>query len=130
MRFRLPTSRDLAFAAGCAGPEEAARALLARLTVDARVDGWPAERVAAVEAALETADPLTQVTLDVACEHCGERFAAPLDVGALVWDELAAHTATIVDDVHVLAQAYGWTESEILAMSPARRALYRRRIDA
>jgi len=130
VRFRLPTSRDLAFAATFAGPEEAAKALFARLAIDARVDGWAEERITAVEAALDAADPLAQVTLDVACEHCGEHFAAPLDIGALLWDELAAHAAAVVDDVHALARAYGWSEPEILAMSSARRALYRRRIGA
>lgn len=130
MHFRLPTSRDLAFAAGCDGAEEATGALLSRLAIGDCDDAWSDERVAAIEAALEAADPLAQIMLDMACEHCGERFAAPLDIGAVFWDELTSHTARIVEDVHALATAYGWNEHEILAMSPSRRALYRRRIGA
>lgn len=128
VRFRLPTSRDLAFVAHEANAQAAVTALFRRLAVDGGIDGWSEDRVAAIDTALEAADPLAHIALDVACEHCGERFAAPLDIGAALWDELAAHAGRIVDDVHMLAQAYGWNEREILAMSPARRALYRERI--
>ncbi|MBC7992234.1 MAG: phage baseplate protein, partial [Rhizobacter sp.] len=43
-------------------------------------------------------------------------------------DDLAAQAERVVDDVHTLAGAYGWNETEILAMSAARRALYKQRV--
>jgi hypothetical protein len=30
----------------------------------------------------------------------------------------------LVGDVHALARIYGWTEADVLAMSPRRRATY------
>jgi hypothetical protein len=30
--------------------------------------------------------------------------------------------------VHLLAGAYGWSEGQVLAMTPARRALYKQRV--
>jgi hypothetical protein len=34
----------------------------------------------------------------------------------------------LFDDIHLLAQAYGWSEGEILALSPARRSAYLARV--
>jgi hypothetical protein len=34
------------------------------------------------------------------------------------------HARSLLAEVHSLARAYGWTESEILALSPQRRSTY------
>ena len=57
----------------------------------------------------------------VACGHAGE---AQLDPGALLWDEIDARARVLLGEVHRLASAYGWSEAEILALGPARRASY------
>ena len=33
-------------------------------------------------------------------------------------------------DVHLLARAYGWSEAEVLALSPARRRFYLEMVEA
>ncbi len=128
LRFRRPTTRDLAAITGRLDVDDAAEALLQRLALDGVPAGWSSDERAEVEAALDAADPLAHLTLDVSCEHCGHGFAAPLDIATALWEELAAHTARVIDDVHLLATAYGWTEPQILAMSPARRGLYKQRL--
>ena len=47
-----------------------------------------------------------------------------LDIGSFVWHELTAWAQRAMDDVHVLARAYGWSESEVLALSAWRRQRY------
>jgi hypothetical protein len=51
-----------------------------------------------------------------------------LDPVDLVWREFAALARRLEDEVHVLASAYGWTESEILALPDSRRRRYVDRI--
>jgi len=34
----------------------------------------------------------------------------------------------LLDDIHLLASAYGWTEDEVLRLSPMRREAYVRRV--
>ena len=58
------------------------------------------------------------------CEACGHVGMAQLDVGAVLWDEIDARARTLLGEVHLLAAAYGWTESEILALGAERRASY------
>jgi hypothetical protein len=130
LRFRRPTTRDLAALIDHLDVDAAAEALLRRLALDALPPDWDAARQAALEGALDAADPLAHVALDIACEHCGERWTAPLDIGAALWDELAVQAAHVIDDVHVLASAYGWSEREILAMPTTRRQLYKQRVSS
>jgi hypothetical protein len=49
-------------------------------------------------------------------------------VAAFVWEEIEACAARLLDDVHVLARAYGWSERAILALPEMRRAAYLERV--
>ena len=70
------------------------------------------------------ADPLSEVLVGVACPACGTEFVVDLDVAGFVWAELRGRARELLRDVHVLARAYGWTESEVLALGERRRAAY------
>ncbi|GAB2895446.1 T4 family baseplate hub assembly chaperone [Streptomyces mayteni] len=131
VRFRLPTTGDLAAAEEAGGPEPARRLLLRRCVLTAELNGTPkaAERLPEpvqrriTEAAAE-ADPRADIRLAVACPECGHRASAELDIAAHLWAELDAWAQTTLLDVHLLASAYGWSEAEILALSPLRRRYY------
>ncbi|MFD5750764.1 hypothetical protein [Streptomyces sp. NPDC127033] len=135
VEFRLPTVADLAAAGAAADVAEARRLLVARCTVSAVRDGAaaPPERLAELlpvgvqrrlaEAAAE-ADPAAEVTLNVSCPECGGATAAELDISSYLWAELDTWARDLLLDVHLLATAYGWSEPEILALSPLRRRYY------
>ncbi|MCX4969411.1 hypothetical protein OHA98_32585 [Streptomyces sp. NBC_00654] len=153
VEFRLPTVADLA-AAGGAGttgtpgphgphgshgshgsPSDARRRLLTGCTLRALRDGEPvsAEQLAELlperveqliaEKAAE-ADPTAEVTLNVVCPECGASTVAELDISFYLWTELDNWARDLLLDVHLLATAYGWSEPEILALSPLRRRYY------
>jgi hypothetical protein len=123
VRFRPITSEDL-LAVLHAGESETA--LLERSIIaggDSRaIDGE------SFAAALAAADPLADITLAMLCPECATEWSAQLDVVSCVWAELDAWADRAIDDVHRLARAYGWSESQILALSPARRTAYLERI--
>ena len=131
IHWRPISSHDLAAAAEHGDPGAAATVLLERCVQEIVEDGVPvadadtsqAER-AALAAALEAVDPLCDVVFDLACAECGHRVHAELDIPQTVWQELDHQARRVVSDVHALASAYGWTESECLALSPARRSIY------
>ncbi len=140
--FRLPTVADLDAAARTptdgfgpeAGPGAARRLLLARCTVSAVRDGTPLpdeelsglpEKVQRrLAEAVEQADPAAEVTLKVACPECGEATLAELDIASYLWTELDSWARDQLLDVHLLASVYGWSEQQILALSPLRRRYY------
>ncbi|MFD8871641.1 hypothetical protein ACFV1F_46130 [Streptomyces sp. NPDC059590] len=126
--------------AGDAGDDSPAalarRLLLARCTVSATRAGRPvpagqlrglrlpeAVQRRLAEAA-EQADPAAKVTLKIACPECGEATSAELDIASYLWTELDSWARDLLLDVHLLATAYGWSEPEILALSPLRRRYY------
>ncbi|MEU1784606.1 hypothetical protein ABZ553_01450 [Streptomyces sparsogenes] len=146
VEFRLPTVADLEAAAsaaasgatafGGATPEVARRLLLARCTVSAARAGRPvpADQLPTlrlpeavqrrIAEAAEQADPAAEVTLRIACPECGEATPAELDIASYLWTELDSWARDLLLDVHLLATAYGWSEPEILALSPLRRRYY------
>ncbi|MFD0428254.1 hypothetical protein ACFQ60_09340 [Streptomyces zhihengii] len=67
---------------------------------------------------------MADVTLSIACPECGEATPAELDITSYLWTELDTWARDLLLDVHLLASAYGWSEPEILALSPTRRRYY------
>ena len=73
---------------------------------------------------MEALDPGAGVSFALVCPQCGTCWDAQLDVGELVWQKLRAAAERLLLDVDALARAYGWTEPEVLRLSPVRRAAY------
>ena len=126
--WRLPTGADLA---SLVPASDAASRLLESCVVRARRgedDVPPSELPDGVRAALamavERADPQADVELSMACPACAHVNAVPFDVASFFWDELNAWACRTLQDVHLLASAYGWSEREILGMTSFRRQLY------
>jgi hypothetical protein len=127
---RIPTNEDLR-ALAVAGEQATLRDLIERCLLNASAtDGRPAAArelpepvVEAIVEAIAEADPGAQTALLVRCP-CGNEWLAELDIRAIVWSDLTDWVGRTLTEVHQLAQAYGWSETEILAMSAWRRRWY------
>lgn len=126
-----PTVGDLAALSPGDDAETRRRQLLARCVTEATLAGEPVppgslpERlVDLVEAALEEADPAADIRLALACPECAATWSESLDPLELTWSSVERAARRLAVDVHRLARAYGWSEPEILALSPFRRQLY------
>jgi hypothetical protein len=127
---RAVTAEDVAAGAACADAAAAVDRVVERC-VRARRDGRdvavrdcaPVVR-ADLERVLASLDPQGDVTLDVRCAACGRAWTPALDVGAVVWRELAACVEGLLFDVHRLASAYGWRHDDVLALPAPVRAVY------
>lgn len=137
-RFRLPHSADLAAALRETQPRHA---LALRLRVAGPTPGTPNspdtpetpiddQQLATIEAALAAADPAAQIDIGLSCDACGQVFDAPLDIAECLWLDVSRRARQTLDDVHLLASAYGWSEAEVLAVPPARRQHYLQRVSA
>jgi hypothetical protein len=132
IRFHTPGSRQLAKLFENPGAEPGARQLLAACAEsEATLPLDPIKAQAlleAVDAALEQADPWLDIAIAITCPVCAEASEPSLDIAALVWEELDAVARRLLDEVHLLASAYGWRECDILAMSAQRRNAYLERV--
>jgi hypothetical protein len=129
--FRLPDSQDLTEALRGPSAEDVRMRLLARCLPDVRKSGvpFPVEElpksvIAEVCKQMAQSDPQTDVQFSVECQSCGKGWQAPFDVARFFWAEMAVRAQRALSEVHVLASAYGWSESDILCMSAARREFY------
>jgi hypothetical protein len=127
--FRLPEAADLyglppdlESAVGCLREE---------CLLEAHRDGeavqpaeLPPEVLDTVERRMGELDPQGDIELLLECPACGHSWSCCLDAGSYFWTELEAWSRRTLAEVHELARAYGWTEDEILAMSPLRRSWY------
>ncbi|HEY2701503.1 MAG TPA: hypothetical protein VGJ45_39030 [Pseudonocardiaceae bacterium] len=124
-----PTGADLA-AVAATRPADARQELLARCLVDASADVFDlpeprlAELIESIGDGLAEADPHSVVGFEPTCAECGHGWSAELDVVGFVWAEVDAWARRLLTDVHVLASAYGWTESDVLSVGSARRQFY------
>ena len=78
----------------------------------------------ALSSALEALEPGAIVDFDLHCPECAAEWIAPMDCGAVLYAEISARTESLLVEVDALARAYGWSEAEVLALSPIRRAAY------
>ncbi|WP_406224118.1 hypothetical protein [Streptomyces canus] len=124
---RAPTIRDLLAAA--ASPDRACAVLLSRCVL--RGDGSPVdpaeltqEEKSLLDEAAEAITAATMTTLCVRCPACGEHVRAALDTAAVLCDRIAIAAPALMEEVAVLAEAFGWSEADLLSMPAARRAAY------
>jgi hypothetical protein len=135
--FRVPTAGDLASLRGVSDLEGAISQLRQRCVIEAEchgrtidIDDIEPAVSAALDEALATADPGGDTTLLVLCPSCGAENQAIFDSPSFLWRETQFLARDALLDVHDLACAYGWTESEILGLSAARRRFYLEAIEA
>lgn len=127
VHWRVPTAADLAAVADERAPASGLLARCARATLDEMpvdVADLPAELVERIEAELAAADPLAEVSVGLTCPDCATAFDADLDPAAFVWTEIETGAHRVLIEIDALARAYGWTESEVLALPEARRHAY------
>lgn len=122
--FRLPCSRDLLAISRFDDADAAELTLLQRCAYE---DSAGAD-LAEVNEGLSELAATRQLRLLLDCEACGGRWTLVFDPAGFLWEELDARARQVLDDVHRLAGAYGWSESQILALTDARRAAYLERV--
>jgi len=129
--FRLPNSSDLATLVPGDDLAVQKRRLVQRCVLNAKCSGQlvaadplPNDTVTALSERMSELDPQGDVQLALSCPLCSNRWDAPLDIVSFVWSEIHGWAVRLLHDVHALALAYSWRESDILAMSPWRRQAY------
>jgi hypothetical protein len=133
LEFRAPDTNDVADIANAAAADEAVRRLLTRCcasATDVAPAEWTAEQIVEIEAGIAALETDDELSIDFTCDACGHVCQTVLDPACVLWEELESHAIRLLRTVHQLAAAYGWTERQILALSPARRAAYLQMVES
>lgn len=129
-RLRLPNSLDLQAVSGCSDAEAARKLLLERCVVE--VEGGPGLQLGSLPEAtldkiascLTQADPQAETLIDLTCCACRHSWQVALEIETFLWVKITALAKRLLREVHSLAQAYGWCEHDILALTARRRQTY------
>jgi hypothetical protein len=78
----------------------------------------------AVAERMAQADPQAEVQLALTCPACQHEWLATFDILSFFWIEINAWALRLLQEVHRLASAYGWRETDILGLSSWRRQFY------
>jgi len=126
---RLPTIADLTT---IAATQSGRRGLLIECVVAAQNekgetldnDDLPTALLDQLSARMEEADPQANIEFDLNCPVCAAQWQAPFDIVGFLLQEIDTWARRLMREIHLLAGAYGWTETEILKLSPTRRRSY------
>jgi hypothetical protein len=128
---RRPGTVDLAAVARLATIQERRTALLQRCIqyvpnagTDNELGPLTEELQTAIAERLAAADPQADVRLALDCSKCGHAWSARFDIVQFLWAEIHTWAQRMMAEVHTLAIGYGWSELDILAMTPWRRQVY------
>jgi len=131
LRFRLPNSLDIADVINCDDRDKAQEDLLTRCILKAEcagedyaVDQLPDHLIEAISQRIEALDPQAEIRINLHCPECSHSWDVLFDIASFLWSELNDWAERTLQLVHTLARGYGWTEQEILNLSPIRRQLY------
>lgn len=131
IQFRSPNSLDLAEIVNGDNVEKARSILLQRCIIKAHqgndevnLNTLPEGLIKTLVDQIQKTDPLSEVKLDLKCPNCGHQWHRILDIVSFFWQEITARAKRLLQEIHILARAYGWREQDILAMSDQRRQIY------
>jgi hypothetical protein len=132
VQVRAVTSRDqAAVASSTSSAEQGARLLLERCIVLARDPSGPVAAsqlppsvVSDAEERVAALDPGAEALLQLTCSECGTAWDVVFDAGEFLWREIATFAQRLLRQVHVLASAYGWRETDVLNLHPRQREAY------
>ena len=131
VRFRLPNSVDVYEAISDEPGQPALVRLLSRCILDAHCnneacgpDSLPDVVIEAINRRMEEEDPQADIHIALSCPNCEHRWEIQFDIVSYLWTEIENWAERMLQVVGTLARAYGWSERDILNMSPLRRQFY------
>jgi hypothetical protein len=130
VRFRLPTSHDLAAVVAARDATDGLRRLIDRCVLEIKTVNDDQSRDLSLNAldvigqAMLQADPAAEISLALECPDCGGRWQLGFDVAEFFWQELATRARQLLREIDAIARAYGWSEHEILRLPVSRRRTY------
>ncbi len=127
LAFRRPTGDDLrrwrsANLTTSTAPETLFRTLL--VSPSAEPEPLEPRSVDACLEAFAEFDALVAFEVSTTCPHCAHTSPHPVDLESLALNHLRSAQERLYREIHFLAQAYGWSETEILAVPRRRRLRY------
>jgi len=123
IRFRLPTAEDEMAAIGMS-QEDAEKLLLQRCMRSPETWGTVKDvegLLANIQSAMAAVAPVVATELDAKCPECSHIQEVHFDLQHFLLQALCNDHDQLMQDLHILASAYGWGLNEILGLARSQR---------
>lgn len=128
LQYRLLNSLDIATVVN---NHDAQKQLLLRCLLKAEhsgaecsIDQLPETVLQSLSQQMEALDPLSEIRINLNCPECSHNWNVLFDITRYLWEEINIWAERTLRAIHRLAAGYGWSEQQILNLSPVRRQLY------
>ncbi len=117
------TSRHMAEAAGSVDPEEASDMLREKIC-GRHASDIPETFKEELKNHIERRESGSELPLSFTCVNCDHRWSERFNIGNFFWIELEAKAKRLLAEISEIARTFGWSEKDILDLSPHRRQSY------
>ncbi|HBZ31328.1 MAG TPA: phage baseplate protein [Nitrosomonas nitrosa] len=131
LHFRLLNSLDIAAVINTNDADKAQKLLLSRCLLKAEHSGasctieqLPDVVLQKLSEQIEALDPQAEIRINLNCPACSHHWDVLFDITSFLWEEINDWAERMLQTIHKLALGYGWSERDILNLSPVRRQLY------
>ena len=131
IQFRLPNTNDIKCSIDNSDDNLDPKKILTNCLLDVKNDledfeisNLPDKVFDALENLIEKKDPQADIRMLLTCPNCSNQWEARFDIISYLWTEINSWAKNILQEVVFLARSLGWSEQEILSMSPKRRQMY------
>lgn len=131
IRFRLPNSEDMIRATGNRAYQSNPRQLLLECILEVKTnqgifnaEELPGEVLETLTQQIEKESPQANITILLNCPACTHEWESVFDIVSYLWTEIDNWAKHLLQEIYILARAFGWSERDIVNMSARRRQLY------
>ncbi|NCD71681.1 T4 family baseplate hub assembly chaperone [Mucilaginibacter agri] len=87
-------------------------------------DQLSGEIIQALDKRMSEEDPQADIRIEIHCPACSHNWESVFDIMSFLWAEIDSWAKRMMQEICLLAKSFGWSEKDILNMSPHRRRLY------
>ena len=129
IKYRLPNSIDIIELLNNGNSNDEVEFLLKKCILNSTPEldlssNIPAGLKNSLVKQMDEQDPQANISINLTCPDCSKTWEAIFDITQFLWIEINNRAIGLLQDIHLLASNFSWSEHDILSMSKIRRSLY------
>lgn len=131
IRFRLPNSKDILMILSKDDDKSKSNALINNCILEIKainsnnkIKSIPKKIIRTLAEKIPELDPAADIRMNITCPSCENRWMVVFDIMSYLWWEIDNWVQKTLQEVYILASAFGWSEKDILNMDAERRHIY------
>jgi len=131
IRFRLPNSKDILKILSEDNNKSKSNSLLINCILEIKsinstnkVKSISEKIIKTLAKKIAELDPAADIRMNITCPSCENKWEAVFDIMSYLWSEIDNWVQKTLQEVYILASAFGWSEKDILNMNAERRQIY------